>query len=213
MGRKMIEVVCMNPACGKPHPKAQSEVNRSMKLGRGFYCCRSCSVTHANEFLGRKAKEETRTCEVCGVAFQVLNKAKSRVTCSDECADTLRYKKMDLDSKERQREAGRQTGNLSVAASLKSREMPKYAKLIPYLKSRGVNFEFEAEIGPYVVDLCLPDHGIVVEFDGPYHSWHEVVASDAQRDNYLTRATWRVFRIGVEAGAVIAPSALAPLGL
>lgn len=45
--RKLGTVKCDN--CGKEFQKPQSEINRSIKLGRNNYCCRECSIEGARK--------------------------------------------------------------------------------------------------------------------------------------------------------------------
>jgi len=47
MARSLVEVKCFN--CGKKVKKLKGEYNRSLKLGRRFFCSRSCSVTIKNK--------------------------------------------------------------------------------------------------------------------------------------------------------------------
>ncbi|WP_435744248.1 hypothetical protein [Nocardioides sp. SYSU DS0663] len=49
--------------------------------------------------------------------------------------------------------------------------------------------------GRYYLDLCWPDHGVVVEIDGIHHGWVEQVVPDAVRQNDLVLAGDRVLRV------------------
>ena len=208
MGRRMIEVRCQNPDCGKPHPKPLSEVTRSTKLGRGFYCSRSCSVTHANYVLGRIAVMEKRLCKVCRKEFEVLGKAKSRTTCNEDCADVLRYERMSPEAKERQKQSGRIENLIPPHETLKLREAWKYVAVRELLEEQGFLFEFEEPIGPYVVDLVLYGEKAIIEFDGPHHETAEVKEADVERDHYLLKHGWRVFRTPTTQAEVIPVEAI-----
>lgn len=212
MGRKMMEVHCQNPECGKLHPKPKSEIVRSTRLGRGLYCSRSCSITHANRVLGRTAVLEKRLCKVCGEEFEALGKAKSRITCNEDCANVLRYKRMSPGAKERQRAGARKSARieplLRSARGLKTREAWKYVAVRELLEKRGFSFEFEEPVGPYVVDLILYKEKVIVEFDGPYHETAEVKETDIERNRYLLSRGWRVFRIATKQAEVIPVEAI-----
>jgi len=201
----MTEVRCQNPDCGKMHLKALSEVNRALKKGRGMYCCRTCCAIHANKFLGRTAKIIDKKCVVCGAVFQVKDTCKARRTCSDECADYLRYRCVSPEAKERRWEAGRQhcDNALPIHEILRLREAWKYVEIKVLLDEMEVPYQFEEPIGPYIVDLVLPDQRAVIEFDGRYHQNPEIEAEDMLRDADLSARGWKVFRILTENSAVI----------
>jgi hypothetical protein len=60
----------------------------------------------------------------------------------------------------------------------------------PLVCSRVATFGDELE-----VDLCWPDHGLIVEVDGPGHSRPTTAAEDRRRDACLRAAGYRVVRI------------------
>ena len=56
----------------------------------------------------------------------------------------------------------------------------------------GVKFRRQHPIGPYIVDFCCPDRGLVVELDGGQHAEH--TSSDQARTRFLEAEGYRVVR-------------------
>lgn len=56
----------------------------------------------------------------------------------------------------------------------------------------GAKFRRQHPIGPYIVDFCCPDRGLVVELDGGQHA--EQILSDQVRTRFLETAGYRVVR-------------------
>lgn len=57
------------------------------------------------------------------------------------------------------------------------------AKVQGWLTRRGVRFERQHPVGPYVVDFFLPDEKLIIEADGSY--WHQDQQVDIARDQEL----------------------------
>jgi hypothetical protein len=53
-------VVCENPKCGKEFEKENKEINRSKRLGRKQYCCRSCYGNHEGKLAFNHISEEVK---------------------------------------------------------------------------------------------------------------------------------------------------------
>jgi len=63
------------------------------------------------------------------------------------------------------------------------------------LEAAGVSALPEYIVGPYAIDLALPEQRIAIEADGDY--WHgrpQQRAVDARKDAALTAVGWRVLR-------------------
>jgi hypothetical protein len=76
---------------------------------------------------------------------------------------------------------------------------------LPLIDAAGLaRPEINAEIGPYVVDLYWPQHGVVVELDSwEHHRTRKAFEDDRERDRHLAtlglvvlRMTWRHLRAG-----------------
>ena len=81
------------------------------------------------------------------------------------------------------------------ARRLRRQQTDVEAKLWMRLRDRqlwGAKFRRQHPIGPYIVDFCCPDRGLVVELDGGHHS--EQILADQQRTRFLESAGYRVVR-------------------
>jgi very-short-patch-repair endonuclease len=58
----------------------------------------------------------------------------------------------------------------------------------------GAKFVRQFPIGPYVVDFCCREAGLIVEIDGWTHGTKTAIAADARRDAWLGAAGYRVAR-------------------
>jgi very-short-patch-repair endonuclease len=56
----------------------------------------------------------------------------------------------------------------------------------------GAKFRRQHPIGPYIVDLCCPDRGLVIELDGGHHA--KQMLADQERTRFLETAGYRVVR-------------------
>jgi len=94
-----------------------------------------------------------------------------------------------------------------IARTLRKREAWKYAEIKKLLDWKGIVYEFEWVIGPYIFDLALVNKDILIEFDGPYHSGKQLEA-DEEKKKYAEKRGWKVVRIEVIPNQVIVPSTL-----
>jgi very-short-patch-repair endonuclease len=81
------------------------------------------------------------------------------------------------------------------ARRLRRTQTDAEAKLWARLRARqisGVKFRRQHPIGPYIVDFCSPDHGLVVELDGGQHA--EQTSADQARTHFLEAEGYRVVR-------------------
>ena len=159
-----IEIKCLE--CGKTVLRYAGEVNRSISLGRKFFCSQFCAATFGNR--SRKAKEIKISCPTCKKDFVTSTKKKAAKFCSRSCASSGSMTEFRRDA---QRRAGfaKKSNLISIAESLKLREGWKYLALRDKLQKSGRQFEFEFNLRGYVFDLALFDAKILVEFDGPNH--------------------------------------------
>lgn len=87
----------------------------------------------------------------------------------------------------------------SVAASVDRRtESPIEEALFLALNSKSMTIgrvSTQVELGPYRIDLALPDAKLAVECDGrDYHSTPGQIKKDQERDEYIHRLGWTVLR-------------------
>jgi very-short-patch-repair endonuclease len=197
-GMATIAVNCAY--CGNSVDKDVREFNRSTKNGRPLYCGRRCAASARNAPI--KAQEIVRTCP-CGREFVTTTKAKAAEHCSRSCAS---HYSMSDERREAQRVGGLEKAEnlLSTADALKLRENWKYAALREVLGERP--HEFEYELGGYVFDLALLDVRVLVEFDGPYHSYSEQLEVDARKDEVARANGFLVVRRTVQPSVVLNPN-------
>ena len=82
------------------------------------------------------------------------------------------------------------------ARELRQRANPAEQALWAVLKGRqlaGWKFTRQMAIGPYFADFACRERNLVIELDGSQHQ--NIVAHDRQRDTYMIRAGYAVFRV------------------
>lgn len=201
----MVKEAVPCEVCGDDVWKERSEINRNRKMGRRFFCSRSCSAKAGNA--PKKAKEFTMVCP-CGAEFVTSTHNKAKRHCSRSCASRF---SMNEERREAQQKAGEENrANLiSAAECLRQREAWKYEVLRSHLKGRP--HEFEYEVGGFIFDLALLDVNVLVEFDGREHSVGKQVGYDAEKDAAAEAAGYKVVRRTVEEATVISPATIAGL--
>lgn len=100
-------------------------------------------------------------------------------------------------------------GESITAASLKSREAWKYARIKQHLEARGVRHEFEIVVGDAIFDLGLIDQKLLVEFDGSGHRWGRDGVRDGEKEAIAAKNGWGVLRVPVTPNDVIPETAIA----
>ena len=58
----------------------------------------------------------------------------------------------------------------------------------------GLGFRRQVPIAGYIVDFACPEHKLVVEIDGPSHTFDHSIERDKVRDLTLANLGWTVFR-------------------
>ena len=192
-----ITIECME--CGSSAQKEAGEVNRSIRLGRNIFCSLECAGTNSNR--AKKCPEIKVKCPVCGIMFVTSTKKRAKRFCSGSCASKG---SMTEGRRNAQRKSGYENlrNLISPAEALKRREAWKYVALKESLS--GERHEFEYEIGSFVFDLVLFDRGIVVEFDGNYHSGKQLTI-DAEKDKIAAENGFSVVRVKTRGVSVIDP--------
>lgn len=95
----------------------------------------------------------------------------------------------------------------------KRREAWKYRELKAYLESKGIDYEFECPIEDRVFDLVLPDHGVIIEFDGSEHNNAYQKLVDQHKDRIAESNNYRIMRIPTAPNQVISVDNTFPNGL
>ena len=154
--------------CGKDFQRLPREVSRSR------YCSRECSHQAKRNITGPGHPlftRELRRCEFCGKEVWVkAAKLHEFRFCSRRCQGSWVNNTWP------------RTSSIEIA-------------LREALSRRSIAFAPEYSIGPYTVDIAMPDHRLAIEADGTY--WHGTAhqqARDRQKDGYLHSVGWRVLR-------------------
>ncbi len=154
-----------------------------------------CSLDHANKWQGRN--KTSHVCIICGKTFQwspSRHKNNNILYCSLNCrnADPSR-REMLIDMNRKQQ-----------TLQPNSNEIRGYE----LLDKLNINYEPQRLMyNKFIVDAYLPDHNIVIQFDGDY--WHGNIEKypnpdgrqvkrmrlDLSQDAYMAKCSVRVFRI------------------
>src|SRR3546814_17269570 len=59
----------------------------------------------------------------------------------------------------------------------------------------GIGFRRQMPIAGYIVDFACPEHRLIIEMDGPSHSYDQNIARDIRRDERLAASGWQVVRV------------------
>ncbi len=92
-------------------------------------------------------------------------------------------------------ERGRRAKKMLIASQ---KANPSSIELLIHqlLTGLGIIFETQKPIGPYVVDIYLPNKNLIIECDGNY--WHNlpgVQEKDKKRDLYLRKQGYKILRL------------------
>ena len=78
---------------------------------------------------------------------------------------------------------------------LKLCESPIELKFFVYAMHLIPNLRPQVTVGPYRVDLAIPDKRVAIELDGhEFHKTQEQRTCDAKRERYLQKQGWQVIR-------------------
>lgn len=78
---------------------------------------------------------------------------------------------------------------------LKLCESPIELRFFVFAMSKIPGLHPQIEVGPYRIDLAIPEKKVAIELDGhEFHKTREQRTSDAQRERYLQRQGWQVIR-------------------
>lgn len=193
------EVNCVR--CGVKILKEIGEINRSIRLGRKFFCGGSCAAISGNS--SKKSQDIILTCP-CGKQVSTTTRKRAIRHCSRSCASKF---SMNEGRRSAQSRVGKLSSNLiSVVESLKVRECWKYSALENILRDRSHEFEFE--LSGFIFDLVLYDTHTIVEFDGPYHCGKKQIEQDRIKESVANDFGYTVIRRDVQRATVIDPTTI-----
>ena len=70
------------------------------------------------------------------------------------------------------------------------------SRFVEVLRAAGVDFETQARVGKFVIDVLFPKESLAVQFDGDYwHSLPAMVARDKRKDAFLLAEGFRVLNV------------------
>lgn len=149
----------------------------------------------------KEPKIKTKTCIFCGKTFEVFEKSKRR-TCSDECLHNIKRRNSKIGTRKLIEE------NRFVGWKSRGKDKASYAErfFMNVLENNGIDYQFEYYLNKrkdlgvnencgYFLDFKIGNN-IDLEIDGKQH-WklEERIESDKHRDEILTNAGWKVYRI------------------
>ncbi len=197
--------------CGKEFLRSAGEVNRSIRVGRRFFCNDSCAAKLINSERPNRRRPIEKICPLCGGSFTATTGSHEATFCSRSCASKGSVTKVRRDAARCSGLKSAAVGSFSKpefrAAALRKREFWKYRRLDDFLNGRRIPHVFEFLIGRRrIFDLAFVRRRLLVEFDAKYHTGKQL-DDDAKKTAYAERKGWRVIRISVPHG-VIDPSVL-----
>lgn len=205
--------------CNQDKTIPLKEYERRVKQGHTkFFCNNQCGAYYVNSKHGKIRKEITKQCPVCGNQFKAISGKDERKCCSSACAH---YRPMTDERREWSRKGALRCLELhenilnieAIASSLRKREAWKYEEIKAYLESKGIDYEFEYPIEDRIFDLVLPDHGVVVEFDGREHSCPQNKLVDKHKDRICESNNYSIMRISVGSNQKIPVDEAFPNGI
>lgn len=205
MSKSITELIC--PICNKKFNKETAEIKRQLNKRENaeFYCSKTCANIGAH--LKQKNSIITKICPICGKEFKTNNGAKQATFCSRSCASKGSVN-------ENRRNAGKYAAKLNftkdthspdkIQKIMKNRENWKYIELKKFLDFCNKKYEFEYLIDKFIYDLVLFDEKLIIEFDGPEHTY----LNEQEKENTAKANGYEMIRIKTKPNIVIQPSVL-----
>lgn len=200
-------VICEH--CKSEVDKPKKEVNRSLKLGRLFFCNLKCSA----EFNASKTRSAViqQECPVCHTIFETTEGKYFKEHCGRSCASKGSVTDLRRSKASEMGKANFIPASLQLMSqSMKKREAWKYVELKKFLDfiEEGHEFEGVLEDGNFIYDLVLLGLKIVVEFDGAGHTGVKELDNDQAKEEFALSKGYKVERIKVESNRVIPASVI-----
>lgn len=199
--------------CGKTFSVPPSR----LKYGPALWCSAPCRYsTPGWHDTVKPTQRRSATCEICGVQFDAVLSKVARF-CSRRCVGVANGRRRAAGIKKQRvytcAECGKTFTDKACLAHRKrfcSRTCLGVSMLRPGRIARPTSIERalraglaavgidaipEHVIGPFCIDLAIPDRRLAIEADGTY--WHALPASrirDAKKDAYLRVAGWTLLR-------------------
>lgn len=205
--------------CNRDKTIPLSEYNRRIKQGHTeFFCNNQCGAYFVNSKKDKLRREIVKQCSVCGNTFTTISGKDERKCCSSTCAHRrpMTGERLSWSRKGAQRchELHPNVLNIEATASaLKKREAWKYKELKEYLESKDIDYEFECPIEDRIFDLVLPEHGVIVEFDGKEHGIAQQQLVDQHKNRVAESNNYRIMRIPVSSNSAISVDDAFPNGI
>jgi very-short-patch-repair endonuclease len=209
--RNIRMVRCICTYCGVGFDKYVGEVNRWLRQGKSNFFC---SSSHAGIYINSKKKSKPilLICGTCGEEFQSsTNKKAAKKFCSRSCASAGSVTDYRRSRAGKTGEANLRHDLETIAAGLRVRESWKYVDISSYLKSRGIEHQFEFPVANGIFDLAIPSLKLFIEFDGRYHLDSKQAIVDKSKEATATLMGWRVVRVAESPGEIIPPGCIAHL--
>ena len=167
------KVVKACETCGKPILVNPAGADRKR------FCSQKCLVAwngpHLSETRSQPGVWTDMTCLWCGEAFRIrkyrLKTGQGRF-CSRQClgAYTVKHKRQVVSLME--------------------------MRFVEVLRGAGLEFDTQARVGRFVIDVLFPQYRLAVEFDGDYwHSLPAIVAKDKRKNAVLQDEGYDVLHV------------------
>jgi very-short-patch-repair endonuclease len=185
--------------CGKSFEKVRGEHARRLREGaEKFFCSISCGAANSNSL--KQSEVLDIKCWHCGTMFKAKGNSKTPIYCSRSCASSgsmtdYRRQKASETAKGLKHDA------VLIAASLRSSQGWKYEEVEAYLKSQGIEHQFEVPLENRIFDLAIPSQKLYVEFDAKYHKY--VGHIDKEKNELAEKHGWKVLRVKHDPNSVI----------
>lgn len=129
-------------------------------------------------------------CKICGTK---LNK-NYHTYCSHKCVclDPENIKNLSLKTK-----AAILDGRIKPWQS-RTKLQPSYPEqyfINLFVNENITNYEREKKVGKYFIDFAFNEHKLALEIDGGQHNLPDRKKSDINKDEFLTKEGWSIFRI------------------
>lgn len=184
--------------------RRQGDKRTCKNCGQVFYVRSS----HNDQFCNRRCYREytkpgrNRTCIHCGKIFDPSNNPKSRLFCSQRCfflnkKNGVVKKCLNCNEDFYVCNSHRDTRFCTRRCRLIYKGPTTIEELlINEFDNRNIKYEFQYQLGRFVIDFAFPDCKLAVEADGIY--WHNLPANkkrDKNKNEFLNKNGWSIVRL------------------
>jgi very-short-patch-repair endonuclease len=182
------------------------------------FCSKSCAVSfnNKNRKLGNDTKSkikkalkgrqhetkkltkdyEVKICLYCKVEF--ITRKKKQKYCSLECARKSIFSNEDTKKKISVKIQERMTNGTFVGWKIRKLNDASYPEkyfINLFIEKQIENYKREYRVGKWFIDFAFIDKKIALEIDGSQHESNERKIKDSEKDEFLKKEGWKVFRI------------------